>query len=257
MVTLDDVGDMVETKRRSPRRCCGRCSIRNLRALESTRGRCSALWATRLRQDVRGAGIGIRAALVHAVKGAELMDKWVGASERRCGTVPRARDSAFAGVPRRDRALAARRGRASIPASPIGSGRAADGTRRHRPRVPTWWCRCDNRPDLIDPALLRRAGLEKLVFVEHPTPRRVAKSAHAGKSIRSKTTSTRRTGRRTGRLQRSRLRGTSARSRTDRDVRARSTRRCQAADVAKAREKRSAVAGTRCRSSAAAFSAAR
>ena len=41
-----------------------------------------ALRATRMRQDVRGACASSGRLSVHAVKGAELMDKWVGSSEK-------------------------------------------------------------------------------------------------------------------------------------------------------------------------------
>ncbi|MET0450796.1 MAG: AAA family ATPase [Mycobacterium sp.] len=173
-VTLDDVGDMVETKQalteavlwplqhpdtferlgvEPPRGVllygppgCGKTFV--VRALAST-GRLS----------------------VHAVKGAELMDKWVGASEKAVRELfRRARDSAPSLVFLDEiDALAPRRGQ-SFDSGVTDRVVAAlltelDGIDPLRDVVVLG---ATNRPDLIDPALLRPGRLEKLVFVEPP-----------------------------------------------------------------------------------------
>ncbi len=173
-VTLDDVGDMVETKQalteavlwplahpdtferlgvEPPRGVllygppgCGKTFV--VRALAST-GRLS----------------------VHAVKGAELMDKWVGSSERAVRELfRRARDSAPSLVFLDEiDALAPRRGQ-SFDSGVTDRVVAAlltelDGINPLRDVVVLG---ATNRPDLIDPALLRPGRLEKLVFVEPP-----------------------------------------------------------------------------------------
>ncbi|GLP81834.1 ATPase [Mycobacterium antarcticum] len=173
-VTLDDVGDMVETKQalteavlwplrhpdtferlgvEPPRGVllygppgCGKTFV--VRALASS-GRLS----------------------VHAVKGAELMDKWVGASEKAVRELfRRARDSAPSLVFLDEiDALAPRRGQSSD--SGVTDRVVAalltelDGINPLRDVVVLG---ATNRPDLIDPALLRPGRLEKLVFVEPP-----------------------------------------------------------------------------------------
>ena len=173
-VTLDDVGDMVETKQalteavlwplqhpdtferlgvEPPRGVllygppgCGKTFV--VRALASS-GRLS----------------------VHAVKGAELMDKWVGASEKAVRELfRRARDSAPSLVFLDEiDALAPRRGQ-STDSGVTDRVVAAlltelDGINPLRDVVVLG---ATNRPDLIDPALLRPGRLEKLVFVEPP-----------------------------------------------------------------------------------------
>jgi len=173
-VTLEDVGDMVETKQalteavlwplqhpetferlgvEPPRGVllygppgCGKTFV--VRALASS-GRLS----------------------VHAVKGAELMDKWVGASEKAVRDLfRRARDSApsLVFLDELD-ALAPRRGQSfdsgvtdRVVASLLTE---LDGIEPLRNVVVLG---ATNRPDLIDPALLRPGRLEKLVFVEPP-----------------------------------------------------------------------------------------
>jgi len=189
-VTLDDVGDMAETKQAlteavlwplqhpetferlgvdPPRGVllygppgCGKTFI--VRALASS-GRLS----------------------VHSVKGAELMDKWVGSSEKAVRDLfRRARDSApsLVFLDELD-ALAPRRGQ-SFDSGVTDRVVAAlltelDGIEPLRNVVVLG---ATNRPDLIDPALLRPGRLEKLVFVEPPDAdarREILRTA--GKSI--------------------------------------------------------------------------
>lgn len=173
-VTLDDVGDMVETKQAlteavlwplqhpdtfarlgvdPPRGVllygppgCGKTFV--VRALASS-GRLS----------------------VHAVKGAELMDKWVGASEKAVRELfRRARDSAPSMVFLDEvDALAPRRGQ-NTDSGVTDRVVAAlltelDGIEPLRDVVVLG---ATNRPDLIDPALLRPGRLERLVFVPPP-----------------------------------------------------------------------------------------
>ncbi len=108
---------------------------------------------------------------VHAVKGAELMDKWVGSSEKAVRELfQRARDSAPSLVFLDEiDALAPRRGQ-SFDSGVTDRVVAAlltelDGIEPLRDVVVLG---ATNRPDLIDPALLRPGRLEKLVFVEPP-----------------------------------------------------------------------------------------
>lgn len=173
-VTLEDVGDMIETKQAlteavlwplqhpetfarlgvdPPRGVllygppgCGKTFV--VRALASS-GRLS----------------------VHAVKGAELMDKWVGSSEKAVRELfRRARDSAPSLVFLDEiDALAPRRGQ-SFDSGVTDRVVAAlltelDGIEPMRDVVVLG---ATNRPELIDPALLRPGRLERLVFVEPP-----------------------------------------------------------------------------------------
>ena len=108
---------------------------------------------------------------VHAVKGAELMDKWVGSSEKAVRELfQRASDSAPSLVFLDEiDALAPRRGQ-SFDSGVTDRVVAAlltelDGIEPLRDVVVLG---ATNRPDLIDPALLRPGRLEKLVFVEPP-----------------------------------------------------------------------------------------
>ena len=108
---------------------------------------------------------------VHAVKGAELMDKWVGSSEKAVRELfRRARDSAPSLIFLDEiDALAPRRGQ-SIDSGVTDRVVAAlltelDGIEPLRDVVVLG---ATNRPELIDPALLRPGRLERLVFVEPP-----------------------------------------------------------------------------------------
>jgi len=108
---------------------------------------------------------------VHAVKGSELMDKWVGSSEKAVRELfRRARDSAPSLVFLDEiDALAPRRGQ-SFDSGVTDRVVAAlltelDGVEPLRDVVVLG---ATNRPDLIDPALLRPGRLERLVFVEPP-----------------------------------------------------------------------------------------
>jgi transitional endoplasmic reticulum ATPase len=124
---------------------------------------------------------------VHAVKGAELMDKWVGSSEKAVRELfRRARDSAPSLVFLDEiDALAPRRGQ-SHDSGVTDRVVAAlltelDGIDPLRDVVVLG---ATNRPDLIDPALLRPGRLEKLVFVEPPdadSRREILRTA--GKSV--------------------------------------------------------------------------
>jgi transitional endoplasmic reticulum ATPase len=124
---------------------------------------------------------------VHAVKGSELMDKWVGSSERAVRELfRRARDSAPSLVFLDEvDALVPRRGQ-SFDSGVTDRVVAAlltelDGIDPLRDVVVLG---ATNRPDLIDPALLRPGRLERLVFVEPPDAaarREILRTA--GKSI--------------------------------------------------------------------------
>ncbi|BCO37930.1 ATPase [Mycobacterium heckeshornense] len=124
---------------------------------------------------------------VHAVKGSELMDKWVGASEKAVRELfRRARDSAPSLVFLDEiDALAPRRGQ-SLDTGVTDRVVAAlltelDGIDPLRDVVVLG---ATNRPELIDPALLRPGRLERLVFVEPPdTAARRDILRTAGKSI--------------------------------------------------------------------------
>ena len=124
---------------------------------------------------------------VHAVKGSELMDKWVGSSEKAVRELfSRARDSAPSLVFLDEiDALTPRRGQ-SFDSGVTDRVVAAlltelDGI---EPLNDVVVVGATNRPDLIDPGLLRPGRLEKLVFVEPPdTQGRLDILRTAGKSI--------------------------------------------------------------------------
>lgn len=124
---------------------------------------------------------------VHSVKGAELMDKWVGSSEKAVRDLfRRARDSAPSLVFLDEiDALAPRRGQSGD--SGVGDRVVAalltelDGVEPLRDVVVLG---ATNRPELIDPALLRPGRLERLVFVPPPdTAARAAVLRAAGGSV--------------------------------------------------------------------------
>ncbi len=124
---------------------------------------------------------------VHTVKGAELMDKWVGSSERAVRELfQRARDSAPSLIFLDEvDALAPRRGQSSD--SGVGDRVVAalltelDGVEPLRDVVVLG---ATNRPELIDPALLRPGRLERLVFVPPPdSAARLAILRTAGRSV--------------------------------------------------------------------------
>ncbi|OZC59945.1 ATPase [Rhodococcus sp. 06-470-2] len=189
-LTLDDVGDMVETKQ----------------ALTE-----AVLWPLRHPDSFARLGIEpprgvllygppgcgktflVRALAssgqlsVHSVKGAELMDKWVGSSEKAVRELfQRARDSAPSLIFLDEvDALVPRRGQSSD--SGVGDRVVAalltelDGVEPLRDVVVLG---ATNRPDLIDPALLRPGRLERLVFVPPPdSDARVEILKASGKSI--------------------------------------------------------------------------
>ena len=173
-ITLDDVGDMVETRQ----------------ALTE-----SVLWPLQHPESFERLGIEpprgvllygppgcgktflVRALAasgqltVHIVKGAELMDKWVGSSEKAVRELfQRARDSAPSLIFLDEvDALAPRRGQSSD--SGVGDRVVAslltelDGA---EPLTNVAVLGATNRPELIDPALLRPGRLERLVFVPPP-----------------------------------------------------------------------------------------
>lgn len=124
---------------------------------------------------------------VHAVKGSELMDKWVGASEKAVRELfGRARDSAPSLVFLDEvDAMTPRRGQ-SFDSGVTDRMVAAlltelDGIDPLRDVVVVG---ATNRPDLIDPGLLRPGRLEKLVFVEPPDAQaRLEILRTAGKSV--------------------------------------------------------------------------
>ncbi|HLR98945.1 AAA family ATPase [Mycolicibacillus parakoreensis] len=124
---------------------------------------------------------------VHAVKGPELMDKWVGSSEKAVRDLfRRARDSAPSLVFLDEiDALAPRRGQ-SVDSGVADRVVAAlltelDGIDPLRDVVVLG---ATNRPDLIDPALLRPGRLGKLIFVEPPDAQARAQILHtAARSV--------------------------------------------------------------------------
>ncbi|WP_345350488.1 AAA family ATPase [Rhodococcus olei] len=173
-VTLDDVGDMLETKRALTETVLWPLQHPDSFArlgIEPPRGVLlygpPGCGKTYLVRALAGSG----QLSVHAVKGAELMDKWVGASEKAVRELfQRARDSAPSMIFLDEvDSLAPRRGQ-STDSGVTDRVVAAlltelDGVEPLRDVVVVG---ATNRPDLIDPALLRPGRLEKLVFVPPP-----------------------------------------------------------------------------------------
>ncbi|MDJ0393231.1 AAA family ATPase [Rhodococcus sp. G-MC3] len=173
-ITLDDVGDMVETKQALTEAVLWPLqhpdSFSRL-GIEPPRGVLlygpPGCGKTFLVRALASSG----QLSVHAVKGAELMDKWVGSSEKAVRELfQRARDSAPSLIFLDEvDALVPRRGQSSD--SGVGDRVVAalltelDGVEPLRDVVVLG---ATNRPDLIDPALLRPGRLERLVFVPPP-----------------------------------------------------------------------------------------
>lgn len=173
-VTLDDVGDMVEVRQTLTETVLW--PLRHPEAfdrlgVQPTRGvllygppGCGKTFVVRA---LAASG----RLTVHMVKGAELMDKWVGSSEKAVRELfRRARDSAPSLVFLDEiDALAPRRGQSAD--SGVGDRVVAalltelDGA---EPLTGVVVLGATNRPELIDPALLRPGRLEKLVFVPPP-----------------------------------------------------------------------------------------
>lgn len=196
-VSLDDVGDMVETKQALTEAVLWPLqhpdSFQRL-GIDPPRGvllygppGCGKTYLVRAL-----AGTGHLS--VHAVKGAELMDKWVGSSERAVRELfQRARDSAPSLIFLDEiDALAPRRGQSHD--SGVTDRVVAtlltemDGVEPLRDVVVVG---ATNRPDLIDPALTRPGRLERLVFVPPPDAaaraeilRTAAKSVQLAKNVR-------------------------------------------------------------------------
>ncbi|WP_051179574.1 AAA family ATPase [Nocardia concava] len=173
-LSLDDVGDMVETKQALTETVLWPLehpdSFQRL-GIEPPRGVLlygpPGCGKTFLVRALAGSG----RLSVHAVKGAELMDKWVGSSERAVRELfQRARDSAPSLIFLDEvDALAPRRGQSSD--SGVGDRVVAalltelDGVEPLRDVVVVG---ATNRPELIDPALTRPGRLDRLVFVPPP-----------------------------------------------------------------------------------------
>ncbi|WP_305092587.1 AAA family ATPase [Prescottella sp. R16] len=173
-ITLDDVGDMVETKQALTEAVLWPLQHPDSFArlgVEPPRGVLlygpPGCGKTYLVRALASSG----QLSVHAVKGAELMDKWVGASEKAVRELfQRARDSAPSLIFLDEvDALAPRRGQSSD--SGVTDRVVAalltelDGVEPLRDVVVLG---ATNRPDLVDPALLRPGRLERLVFVPPP-----------------------------------------------------------------------------------------
>ncbi len=180
-LTLDDVGDMIDTKQALTEAVLWPLrypdSFTRL-GVEAPRGMLlygpPGCGKTFLVRALAGSG----ALNVFSVKGAELLDKWVGESERAVRELfRRARDAAPALIFLDEvDALAPRRG-GSADAGVADRVVAAlltelDGVEPMREVVVLG---ATNRPELIDPALLRPGRLERLVYVPPPdAPARVA-----------------------------------------------------------------------------------
>ncbi|WP_433668977.1 AAA family ATPase [Nocardia sp. CA-136227] len=173
-LSLDDVGDMVETKQALTEAVLWPLKHPDSFArlgIEPPRGVLlygpPGCGKTFLVRALAGSG----QLSVHAVKGAELMDKWVGSSERAVRELfQRARDSAPSLIFLDEvDALAPQRGQSSD--SGVSDRVVAalltelDGVEPLRDVVVVG---ATNRPDLIDSALTRPGRLERLVFVPPP-----------------------------------------------------------------------------------------
>ncbi|MGW4354835.1 AAA family ATPase [Nocardia sp. NPDC004582] len=173
-LSLDDVGDMVETKQSLTEAVLWPLKHPDSFArlgIEPPRGVLlygpPGCGKTFLVRALAGSG----QLSVHAVKGAELMDKWVGSSERAVRELfQRARDSAPSLIFLDEvDALAPQRGQSSD--SGVSDRVVAalltelDGVEPLRDVVVVG---ATNRPDLIDSALTRPGRLERLVFVPPP-----------------------------------------------------------------------------------------
>ncbi|MFD7844329.1 AAA family ATPase [Nocardia sp. NPDC059764] len=173
-LSLDDVGDMVETKQALTEAVLWPLKHPDSFArlgIEPPRGVLlygpPGCGKTFLVRALGGSG----QLSVHAVKGAELMDKWVGSSERAVRELfQRARDSAPSLIFLDEvDALAPQRGQSSD--SGVSDRVVAalltelDGVEPLRDVVVVG---ATNRPDLIDSALTRPGRLERLVFVPPP-----------------------------------------------------------------------------------------
>ncbi|MGL6233746.1 MAG: AAA family ATPase [Segniliparus sp.] len=173
-LTLDDVGDMVKTKQALTETVLWPLRHPDTFArlgVEPPRGVLlygpPGCGKTFLVRALAGSG----QLSVHAVKGAELMDKWVGSSEKAVRELfARARDSAPSLVFLDEiDALAPRRGQSAD--SGVADRVVAalltelDGVEQLRDVSVLG---ATNRPDLVDPALLRPGRLERLIYVPPP-----------------------------------------------------------------------------------------
>ena len=161
---------------------------------------------------------------VLAVKGAELLDKYVGESERAVRELFRRAADAAPALVFLDEvdALAPRRGQSSD--SGVADRVVAalltelDGAQPLRDVVVVG---ATNRPELIDPALLRPGRLERLIYVPPPDAARARRhpAGRRGPHPAGTRRRPRRARRRARRLLGGRLRGRAARGRPHRDAR--------------------------------------
>ena len=188
-LTLDEVGDMVETKRSLTEAVLWPLQYPDSFArlgVDPPRGLLlfgpPGCGKTFLVRALAGSG----RLNVLSVKGAELLDKWVGESERAVRDLFRRAADAAPALIFLDEvdSLAPRRGQSSD--SGVGDRVVAalltelDGVEPLRDVVVLG---ATNRPELIDPALLRPGRLERLVFV--PPPDAQARAAILGATARN------------------------------------------------------------------------
>ena len=164
-------GTWPRSSRRSPRPCCGRCSTPT-RSPGSGWRRRAACWSTArpaaARRSCCARWPAPGSSTCFAVKGAELLDKYVGESERAVRELFRRAADAAPALVFLDEvdALAPRRGQSSD--SGVADRVVAalltelDGAEPLREVIVVG---ATNRPELIDPALLRPGRLERLVYV--------------------------------------------------------------------------------------------